>query len=155
MRSSTWLVDCCISYCLTCKQVWSVSGPPCIAPAQPLQTGAQPDPLVQPGESTSGCETLLHWPSTSETWRRKKTLMSLHNISTAALLCDAGFTHLESQAPPRTQVLSWVRVRLNWASSLTESWISLFLSFRLILQRFRYSSITSCSSHTLCWGWKL
>lgn len=70
----------------------------------------------------------------------------LYNV----ILCSTVFYHLESQSPPSRHVFSWVRVRLSWASSLTASWISLLLSFKLILQRFRYSSITSWSSQTLC-----
>lgn len=61
-------------------------------------------------------------------------------------------SHLESQSPPSRQDFSLVRVRLSWASSRMESWISLVSSLRLILQRFRYSSINSWSSQTLCWG---
>lgn len=61
------------------------------------------------------------------------------------------FSHLELQSPPSRQVFSWVRVRLSWPSSLKESWTSLSLSFRLILTRFRYSSINSWSSQILCW----
>lgn len=66
------------------------------------------------------------------------------------ILSLLSLSHLESQSPPSRQVFSCVRMRLNWASSLMESWISLPLSLRLILQRFRYSSITSWSSWILC-----
>lgn len=66
------------------------------------------------------------------------------------ILYSTAFPCLESQSPPSRHIFSWVRIRLSRASSLTVSSISLLLSLKLILQRFRYSSITSCSSQTLC-----
>lgn len=83
----------------------------------------------------------------------RSTLHYLRVITESTMYYSSdGFplSHLESQSPAISRVFSWVRIRLNWASSLVVSWISLFLSLKLILKRFRYSSITSWSSETFC-----
>ena len=148
MNINVWRLDRC---CITCRQVWSVRGPPCIAAVLPWQKRAQLYPREQPGEPTSGRWMLRRWPSASETWRTRQSKNQTNDrIPLHKTLLSAVFSHLESQSPPSRHVFSWVMMRLSWASSLMESWISLLLSVRLILKRFRYSSITSWSSKTLC-----